>query len=119
MALDEGCVDITLGAETYTLRPTLAAQNNISRRLGGLTEAHKLVIGQNIEAMATIIQFGLGWEPDDKRVKKLPGMIYAAGAVKLILHLTEYLASLMNGGRRPSREEDQADEGNGVAADAA
>lgn len=111
-SIDDGKVALTLGDDTYYLTPTIGATKAIGRELGGLVQALAKVQALDFDAMHTIVKHGL--QPDDKLAKRLQGLLFRGGIVRLIQPLTEYLMILSNGGQRPTPEKDKDD---GAAVD--
>lgn len=107
--LGAGNVDIEIGNETHTLRPTLRAAQTISRQTGGIRAAMEAVTNFDLDTMTTVVGLGLGL--DGKALKELPERIYETGIGSLVAPLTRYLVILANGGRMPNDDDDEGGEG--------
>lgn len=111
-----GDVPITVGAESYVLRPTLEAALAISRQFGGIREALARVNNLDLDAVVSVIRAGIG-ATEARRVKNLEAAVWGGGLLsgdgELILALVNFLICLANGGK-PSgaRDGGEAAEGN-------
>ena len=98
--LNEGEISLTLGDDTYTLRPTLNAIRTLSRAHGGLRPALQTLFNQDFDGVVSIIKIGAG--VPDRDEKALAAKVYAAGMNDAtLMPLVEYLKVLMNGGKPP------------------
>lgn len=98
--LNDGEVSLTLGDETYILRPTLNAIRTLSRAHGGLRPALQTLFNQEFDGVVSIIKIGAG--VPDRDEKALAAKVYAAGMNDAtLMPLVEYLKVLMNGGKPP------------------
>lgn len=87
--LDHGQIDVELGGETVTLKPTLGAMQAINRRFGNLREAIQQVESFNFEAVSFIIAAGCGR-------KDVSQEVFETGVINLMAPSANYLANLMN-----------------------
>lgn len=95
--LDEGEVLLTIGDETFVLRPTMRKHRIVSRRFGGLNKARQALIDEDIDAIMFIIINGA--DVSDRDQKGLDDRVWRNGInIELLLPLYRYLAILNNGG---------------------
>ncbi|WP_427023041.1 hypothetical protein ACP4J4_10390 [Aureimonas ureilytica] len=113
-------VEITLGGETYNLRPTLKAANAVSRQYGGFVGAFNALQMLNLEVATFIVRTGTNMKKADGgsiSTEDLNDKVWRAGVGKLTAPLARYVAILQNGGKDPDESnEDEAegsDQGNG------
>jgi len=105
---DYGSVDVEIGDETYTLRPTLNAMDKIGKQWpGGIGEALNGVSGLGARELAFVIAAGAGIGA--RLAKDLPEQIFAAGTVHLAAPVIEYLTLLINPTGRDADEESEED----------
>lgn len=95
--LGAGDVQITLGGQARTLRPTLRAAQAISQRYGGFNKALETVSNFDLEVFTTVIIAGLGVSGND--AKEIPELVWSTGMPELTEPVTRYLAILANGGK--------------------
>lgn len=102
--LNEGEVSITLGDDTYILRPTLNAIRTLSRAHGGLRPALQTLFNQEFDGVVSIIKIGAGIPDRDE--KALAAKVYAAGMNDAtLMPLVDYLKILLNGGKNPPADD--------------
>jgi len=89
-----GTRSITVGDETYELKPTLAAVRSIEARYGGLRGAAQALHNMSVDAVAYIIASGAGLS--ETQAKVLPEQVWQHGAVELIPAVNAYLSALYN-----------------------
>jgi len=98
-----GNVMITLDAREYTLVPTLAAAQGVSRISGGIRGAIDAIIKLDIDVVTRIVQLGLGPKVTKEIGPGLPDLIWQSGLTdsggELAAKCIEYLTMLSNGGR--------------------
>ncbi|MEO9230370.1 MAG: hypothetical protein ABI216_15700 [Devosia sp.] len=96
--LGAGNVDILLGDETVTLRPTLRAAQTISKQSGGIVSALQAVSRFDFDVISSVIALGLNkTSPRDQQ--DIAEKVYETGLSDLIEPVTNFLAILANGGR--------------------
>ncbi len=95
--LGAGNVDIELDGETFTLRPTLKAAQTISRLNGGIRPTLEKVGDLDLDVITNIIAVGLDKSPADIAEK-----VWLTGIPPLVGPVTDFVAIVANGGRRPS-----------------
>lgn len=100
--IDYGQVDIDLGGEVYTLKPTPAAILKINRQFGGLRSAMERVRDIDVDAVAVIVAAGAGL--GGREAKDMPERIAAEGVASLAGPVSEYLAYLLNPSGREGSE---------------
>lgn len=98
--IDHGQVDIELGGETVTLKPTLGAMQKINRKFGSLLAAAQQVQTMDFEALAFILAAGCGRKSVEQEV-------FETGVINLIGPAANYIAALMNPSGREPGEGDQ------------
>lgn len=107
-----GQVDIELGGETVTLKPTLRAFEEIEKRYGGSIPAMQALasfgIGPMLHIIAAATNTGQKYHPELKQ------KIFDAGIRNLSGKVTEYLDMLTNptGKDKSEIDAEQGDEGN-------
>lgn len=113
-------VEITLGDETYQMRPTMKAASAISRQYGGFLGAMQAVATMNLEAMQYIVRQGLTMKETRISTDDLNEAVWSAGAKNIADPIMKFVRVLQNGGRDPdleddgdSRDDKSDDEGNG------
>lgn len=92
--VDYGQVEIDLGGEVVTLKPTLSAMQRIDRHFGSIREAINQVGQLSFDAVAFVITAGAGLSGKDAR--DLPEQVFAAGVMRVAGKAAEYLALLLN-----------------------
>lgn len=110
MTLGIGNVDIVLGDETITLKPTLRAAQQLSRQAGGLTEAIARVGKLDVDTIVSTIALGAN-KTDAKAVDDIANRAWSQGIATLVEPVVRYLVILANGGKPPAGEE-STDTGN-------
>lgn len=95
--LGAGDVQITLGDQTRTLRPTLRAARAISQQFGGFRQAFESVAKFDLDVFIGVITVGLGVSGSD--AKEIPDLVWEAGMPDLTEPVSRYLSILANGGR--------------------
>ncbi|MDD1150406.1 hypothetical protein M5G25_19180 [Pseudomonas sp. TNT2022 ID357] len=89
-----GTVDIILGEDTYTLKPTLAAVRAIEAHFGGLRGASQALNALSVDGCAVIIAGGAGLAGKD--AEAVAEKVWQAGVVDVAVQLNAYLAALYN-----------------------
>lgn len=95
--LHEGSVSITLAGESVTLKPTLGAAIVINRAFGGLVEAQRRVLAQDIEAIGVVIAAGLG---RSEKTESVLGEVFETGIDELVGPAGNFVAALATAGGR-------------------
>lgn len=97
-----GNVEITLGGEQLTLRPTLQAALTVSRQGGGIRGAMTRAMDMDLDTLVMVIRAGIGTD-EAKRLKNLDTMVFEAGLTDaggaVVSRVMEFLANLARGGR--------------------
>jgi hypothetical protein len=104
LSLGIGNVDITLGDETITLKPSLRAAQQLSRQAGGLTEAIGRVGKLDLDTIVSTICVGSN-KMDAKAMADIAEKAWAQGIASLVEPVVRYLVILANGGKPPADEE--------------
>lgn len=89
-----GTVDVQLGDETYTLKPTLGAVRAIEAHFGGLRGASQALNALSVDGCAVIIAGGAGLT--GKAAEPVAEQVWQAGVVDVSIQLNAYLAALYN-----------------------
>lgn len=111
--LNSGEVLLTLGDETYVLRPTMRKHTVVSRRFGGLAKARQALQDEDFDAIVFLIRNGS--DMSDRDAKKLDERVWQNGIdIDLLLPLYKYVAILNNGGRPLPDDVEQIFSGGGM-----
>lgn len=103
-----GIVEISLGDETYVLKPTLGAVRAIEAHFGGLRGASQAINALSVDGCAVIIAGGAGLA--GKAAEAVPEQVWQAGVLEVSVQLNAYLVALYNpkgadaGKAKPSAE---------------
>jgi hypothetical protein len=104
--LNAGETLLTIGEETYVLRPTLRKHAIISRRFGGIAKARQAIQDEDFDAIVFLIRNGT--DMSDRDAKNLDDRVWKNGLdIDLLLPLFKYVAILNNGGRPLDSEMEQ------------
>lgn len=87
-----GTTSVTVGDETYELKPTLAAVRSIEAHFGGLRGAAQALYAMSVDGVAHIIASGAGLNA--KQAQELPEQVWQHGVVELIPAVNSYLGAL-------------------------
>ena len=101
-----GDVELKLGEQNVSLKPTLQAAIKLSGVQGGITRMVDRCLNLEFDAIHTVIAQGLGGNSKD-----LPGLIYDAGLINLSDPCIRFLHNLANGGRPPANIQEGQEEG--------
>jgi hypothetical protein len=105
LTLGIGNVDITLGGETVTLKPSLRAAQQLSRQAGGLTEAIGRVGRLDLDTIVSVIAIGSGKSDRKADVEAIGEKVFADGIASFVEPVALYLVILASGGKPPAGEE--------------
>ncbi len=106
---------VTLGEDSYNLRPTLGAAIAINRAFGGLQPALDRIVAVDITALATVIAAGTS-DVSEASVKRIVEGVFVHGPGRLVAPLSNYVLTLADAGRsaaKPSDGEAADEEGAG------
>lgn len=95
-------VTVTLDGRSHEMVPTLGAAQGISRSTGGLRKAMDLVAQLDVDAIALIVQLGIGPEAVKTLggADRIPELVFEAGFTgELASKCVTYLSRLATGGR--------------------
>lgn len=95
--LGSGNVELTLGDDSLTLKPTLSAMQRISRQYGGLREALARIQALDFEALVFVVTVGAGLKGDE--AKDLPDKVFKATVAEVTASAVDFIVVLLNGGR--------------------
>lgn len=102
------------GEEECVLRPTYAAARAIAKRYGGVRPAVEKVLQGDVEEIAVILAFGLGYTgptAPQRPPKNMAQRVWATGVSDDSGGLAElaivFLQALQNGGRVPDEQTDE------------
>lgn len=104
MSLSHGDIEVQLGDETYSLRPTLKAMKKIQSRFGGVRGAMDALTQLNSEHIAAIIAAGTDALPRD--VPAIEEAVFQQGITSATEQVVAYVVALMNpsGDKEPDAE---------------
>lgn len=105
--LSYGQVELRLGDETLTLKPTLAAIQKVCRHFGSVREGLAPVANMNLDAHVVVIAAGAGLSA--REIAELPAKVVDAGMINLAGPLQEYLYVLMNPSGRSADSEGEGE----------
>lgn len=94
MNTDSGTYEIEMAGETYTLRPTLHALQQIDRKLGGMRSAMEQCSALSLDALVTIIAAGANLEREAEQ--QLPEHIFRKGIAEVAGDAAYFLTLLLN-----------------------
>jgi hypothetical protein len=101
--LGTGNVLLTLAGKEYTMVPTLAAAQGVSRLSGGIRGGIDAVIRLDIDTIVRVVQLGLGPTVVREIGPSLPELIFQEGLTdsggEVVSKCVEYMTLLSNGGR--------------------
>ncbi|WP_152045505.1 hypothetical protein [Aureimonas psammosilenae] len=108
-------VEIKLDGETFYLRSTLKAAQNISRQYGGFVGTFQALQVLSLEVAQYIVKQGI--TAKNISTDDLNDKVWRAGVGNLTKPLARYVSILQNGGRDPDLNDgddtQDSDEGNG------
>lgn len=102
-----GEVEITLNGRRECLRCSVRAALTVSLANGGFTGAYEGLARFNFSTYTALIAAGLN-KQSAKEIEALQADIYATGLQSLDPPLTRFVSMLMNGGKEPSSETQDA-----------
>lgn len=105
-----GQVDIELGGEAVTLKPTLRAYEKIEQKYDGLRPAIQALSSMSLDAVSFVI--GAATSTGQKDFTALQEKIFEAGVVTLMPKVTQYLVLLMNPTGKEAGDDSETSEGN-------
>lgn len=103
----DGYVEITLAGQPATLKPTLGAALELSRRHGSFGALLAKVEALDLVASVDVIVFGLGHE--DREYEATAREVFETGLLGLMPSLGRFVFMLANGGRPPKDGEASED----------
>ena len=111
---NHGTVEVTVGEETFTLKPTLKAMKAIEGRFGGILPAMQSVGSANLSAISFIIAIGTGVNLAKKgAVDPIEEAVFEAGLAEVGGQVMPYLSGFLNPtGKTEAELEAQAESGN-------
>ena len=111
---NHGTVEVTIGADTFTLKPTLKAMKAIENRHGGILPAMNSVGAANLSTIAFIIAVGTGVNLAKKgALDPIEEAVFEAGLNDVGTQVLPYLTGFLNpAGKSEAELEAQADSGN-------
>lgn len=89
-----GTVEISLGDETYVLKPTLGAVRAIEAHFGGLRGAAQAINLMSVDGCAAIVVGGAGLSGKD--AETIAEKVWQAGVLDVSIKLNAYLVALYN-----------------------
>ncbi len=111
---NHGTVEVTVGEEIFTLKPTLKAMKAIEGRFGGILPAMQSVGSANLSAICFIIAIGTGVNLAKKgAVDPIEEAVFEAGLAEVGGQVMPYLTGFLNPtGKTEAELEAQAESGN-------
>ena len=111
---NHGTVEVTLGDETFTLKPALKAMKAIENRFGGILPAMNSLGTGNLSTIAFIIAVGTGVNLAKKgATDSIEEAVFEAGLESAGSQVVPYLHGFLNpAGKTEAELEAQADAGN-------
>lgn len=107
--LGAGDIEVEIGGEKYTLKPSLGACMALTSDPAGLIGSENSLfmrIGKlDITVMARVIRLGLGVGAG--ALRDLEEKIYSTGLTTLVDPLQQFLIVVVNGGRLPGKEDEK------------
>jgi len=110
MANENGEVKLELRGQTVILKPSVKALRGLSTLYPSLYELMMRVGQFNLIAICDTIQLGAGGDSGKDR-EILEEAVYEYGVQKISAPITEYLRTLMNGGRPATKSGEEGGEG--------
>ncbi|KAF1310963.1 hypothetical protein BLX42_11305 [Pseudomonas sp. SG-MS2] len=108
-----GITLVTVGEETFELKPTLKAVRNIESRFGGIGPAIGELGQLRTSAIASVLLIGSGQDFKPKDVVALEEKIFEAGIREVNPQVVAYVSNLLNPGGKSKAELDaEAESGN-------
>lgn len=107
---DHGTTEITVGADTYTLKPTLKVVKALEQRFGGISPAITSLQSLNISALALVIAIGAGLNYKPKDLEVIEEAIFEAGLKEVNPQVVPFLVALLNPAGKSEKELEAAAE---------
>lgn len=111
---NHGTVEVTVGDDTFTLKPTLKAMKAIEGRFGGILPAMQSLGAANLSSMAFIIAVGTGVNLAKKgALDPIEEAVFEAGLNGVGVQVLPYLQGFLNpAGKSEAELEAQVESGN-------
>lgn len=111
---NHGTVEVTLGEEVFTLKPTLKAMKAIENRFGGILPAMQSVGTANLSTIAFIVAVGTGVNLSKKdAATPIEEAVFEEGIDSAGSQVIPYLKAFLNpAGKSDAELEAQAETGN-------
>ncbi len=111
---NHGTVEVTVGDDTFTLKPTLKAMKAIEGRFGGILPAMQSLGAANLSTIAFIIAVGTGVNLAKKgTLDPIEEAVFEAGLNDVGVQVLPYLQGFLNpAGKSEAELEAQAESGN-------
>lgn len=113
-SIGSGNIDITLGDEELTLRPSFRAAKTISTKYGGFTSAIERIMRLEIDVIADVISSGLGYTSTKRPPQDMAEKVYNEGLTDDSGRLAErcvlFVRVLASGGRMPGESDEALDD---------
>lgn len=108
-----GTTDVTIGTETFTLKPSLKAVRNIEAYFGGISPAIGQLGQLKTSAIAAVVLIGTGQDFKPKDIEAMEEKIFEAGIREVNPQVLPYVTNLLNpGGKSKEELEASAKSGN-------
>lgn len=111
---NHGTVEVTVGKQTFTLKPTLKAMKAIEGRFGGILPAMQSVGSANLSSVSFIIGIGTGVNLSKKgALDPIEEAVFEEGLNEVGGQVITYLTGFLNpAGKTEAELEAQAESGN-------
>lgn len=111
---NHGTVEILIGEEAFTLKPTLKTVKAIEQRFGGILPAMTAVGSANLSAISFIIAVGSGVDLTKKKaLEPIEEAVFDAGLNDVGSQVLPFLTAFLNpAGKSPAELEAQESPGN-------
>lgn len=111
---NHGTVEVTLGDDIFTLKPTLKAMKAIENRFGGILPAMQSVGAANLSTISFVIAVGTGVNLAKKgALDPIEEAVFEAGLNDVGGQVLPYLTGFLNpAGKSEAELEAQAESGN-------
>jgi hypothetical protein len=111
---NHGTVEVTVGDDTFTLKPTLKAMKAIEGRFGGILPAMQSLGAANLSTIAFIIAVGTGVNLAKKgALDPIEEAVFEAGLNDVGVQVLPYLNGFLNpAGKSEAELEAQTEAGN-------
>jgi hypothetical protein len=108
-----GTTTVTLGAQSFELKPTLKAVRGIERHFGGIAPAMGELNQLKLSAIAAVLLIGSGKDFKPKDIEALEEQVFEVGIADVNPQVIPYVVALLNpAGKTKEELEAEAAAGN-------